>query len=212
MHLTKSSSKMKKNSIIINLMFFLLIQGTSTSFTQNIEQGVYLSAKDFNNKKISYSPMPKKKYKMDLNDFFNNPTIKITIADSSYTFHKDSIFAYRDKENRIYRLYGRESYEILNPKEKILIYSHTSLGGNKNTQSIVKYYFSSSSEGKIQTLTKWNLKTSFPTDSVFHELLDMYFRTDDELMNYDSFYKIYKINRAYQFSKEEKHSFDKVNR
>lgn len=187
-----------RNTLIIAYLFL----GISFSYAQTSMQGIYLTADDFTNNKISYHPVEGKKYKLHLNNFFNPSYLKISIGDSTFEIQKDRIFGYRDKENNVYRFYDKNIYKILNPSETILLYSKTALGGYKNLQSIVSYYFSSNAGSSIQTLTIWNLKNAFPNDTAFHELLDMIFHNDHDLMNYDRFYKMYKVNRVFQFSQQ----------
>jgi hypothetical protein len=188
---------MKRVSVIICLSLFL-----TASFAQSTMQGIYLSAGDFSNNKISFIPVQGKKYNLCLNEFFYKPTIIITIGDSTYTVNKDSVFGYRDNENNVYRFSEKNVYKLMNPKENILLYSRTFLGGYKNSQTVTKYYFSANANATVQPLTKWNLKNDFPNDSAFHELLDMKFNSDNDLSNYDLFYKMYKVNRVFQFSQQ----------
>lgn len=192
---------MKFKSHII-LILAILFSWNKNLYSQTSSQGIYLSADDFSNNKISFQPIEGKKYKLHLNDFFNQASIKISIGDSTYQVQKDSMFAYRDKENNVYRLVGRSNYKMLNPTEQILLYSKTSLGGYKNLQTIITYYFSSNASSSIQSLTKWNLKNAFPMNTAFHELLDMMFTNDHELIMYDNFYNMYKVNRVLQFSEQ----------
>ena len=39
-----------------------------------------------------------------------------------------------------------------------------------------------------------NLKNAFPENHGFHDALDTNFKEDTELINYDAFHKMYKIN------------------
>ena len=61
-----------------------------------------------------------------------------------------------------------------------------------------KYFFVSGSTDVLQELTKENLKKAFPDNHPFHDALDENFKEDKELINYDSFHKMYKINWIYK--------------
>lgn len=185
---------------IIFLLFIFL--NYSNLVAQETKEGIYLTASDFINHKISFTPIEGQKYKIRLNEFWNNPFIKIIIGDSTYKIKKDSIFGYRDKDTIVHRFYDGNTYTVLNPNETILLYSKTTFSAFKTSQTIVNYYFSKAANTEVIPLTKWNLKHAFPTDSIFHELLDMEFSSDSNLIFYDSFYKIYKINRLFQVSKQ----------
>lgn len=185
---------------IIFLLFIFL--NCSNLVAQETKQGIYLTASDFKNNKLSFTSIVGQKYKIRLNEFWNNPCVKIIIGDSTYKVKKDSIFGYRDKDTIVHRFYGGNTYTLLNPNETILLYSKTTFNAYKTSQTIVNYYFSKAANTEVIPLTKWNLKHAFPIDSIFHELLDMEFNSDSNLIFYDSFYKMYKLNRLFQFSKQ----------
>ena len=143
------------------------------------------------------------KYKLRVDNLFNESIVKVFIGDSTFKFLKDSIFGYRD-DNVNYRFYNKKNYRILNPKEGILLYSITTIVNPKGNQTAINYYFSVAASSAIYPLTKLNLKRAFSNDSDFHELIDMYFNTDSDLLAYDSFYNQYKINRIYQIKQSRK--------
>ena len=62
------------------------------------------------------------------------------------------------------------------------------------------YYFSTNVSAALQDLTKANLKAAFPNNHKFHDALDANFKEDKELINYDDFHKMYKVNRLLQNS------------
>lgn len=182
-------------SKIFFLLFFL---NSILNFAQkNNLSGVFLNAADFRSKRITYTEIYGKKYRFHPNNFLCTSFIKITIGDSVYKLKKDSVFGYRTKENKCYRVYRNEEYEIINPNEKILIYSKTFFTGYKTNQ-VTKYFFSIFSDADIYPLTKYNLKQATVGDLPLHDQLDIYFRNDEDLIEFDSFYNMYKINKVYQ--------------
>ena len=191
---------MKCSFFILPLLLFGL---DAEVMSQRVNQGVYLSANDFTNGKISFVNNQREKYKLYLHEVFKTSSIKIIIGDSIIKLNKDSIFGYRDKKNTCYRFYNKVAYKIINPSEKILLYSTTSLEGiPRNRHNVTNYFFSANPDSPIYTLSKWNLKTVLYKDVLFHELLDVYFESDKELIAYDSFNKIYTLNRIYELSKQ----------
>lgn len=180
------------------LGLFVFIAPYSILSAQDSLRGVYLSVTDFRNKTLSYKPIEGQKYEAQLNEIFYKPFIKIIIGDSTYFLNKDSIFGYRDKTSTVYRFYNKNIYKMLNSNETILLYSHNNLGGYKNSEIVVSYYFSINFT--LFPLSKNNLKRAFPDYPAFHELLDMYFDNDTDLIRYDTYYKMYKLNRVFQFS------------
>jgi len=93
-------------------------------------------------------------------------------------------------------------YTLLNPGEKITIYKyyHSAHPPKAAEKFPVKYYFVAPASENLQDLTLTNLKKAFPENHSFHDALDANFKEDKELINYDDFHKIYKINRLYQNS------------
>ncbi len=92
-----------------------------------------------------------------------------------------------------------KGYTVINPGEPIIIYKyqHPSHSPKEAEKYAPKYFFTTSSSNVLQELTKMNLKKAFPNDHAFHDALDANFKEDKELINYDDFHKMYKINRIY---------------
>lgn len=179
-----------------NLLLILFLRSTLIFSQREISSGVYLTAFDFSVNKLSFCKVKGVKYRFRSNSFFNTPFIKIRIGDSIYKINKDSIYGYQTKSKKAFRFYNKKEYEIINPKEKIFIYKKTSFSGNKNSR-ITDYYFSIKANSEVFSLNKFNLKNEFPTDTLFHEKLDLYFKNDESLTEYDCFYNAYKLSRIF---------------
>lgn len=187
----------------IVLIFPLLLFSIGTELTaQKINEGVYLTAKDFTNCKVSFvNDQLNKKYKIYLNEAFNSSKIKIIKGDSVIKLNKESVFGYRDKKNNSYRYYNKAEYKIMNPSEKILMYSKSeSEGGFRSSHAVTKYYFSENATSPIYALSKSNLKEIFLKDVSFVELLNVYFDSDNDLAAYDNINKGYMLNYVYELS------------
>ncbi len=91
-------------------------------------------------------------------------------------------------------------YTIMNPGEPITIYKyvHASHSPKEADKYAPKYFFVTKSSDALQELTKENLKKAFPDSHPFHDALDENFKEDKELINYDSFHKMYKLSHIYQ--------------
>ena len=91
-------------------------------------------------------------------------------------------------------------YTNMNPGEQINIYKyvHAAHSPKEAEKYAPKYFFVTKSSDALQELTKENLKKAFPDSHTFHDALDDNFKEDKELINYDNFHKMYKINRIYQ--------------
>ena len=104
---------------------------------------------------------------------------------------------------RLYKTqqYSKEKgYKVINTGEPIVIYEyvHTAHPPKVAEQYPTKYFFTTSTSDELQALTKTNLKKAFPTNHPFHDALDANFKEDKELVLYDDFHKMYKINWLYK--------------
>lgn len=87
-------------------------------------------------------------------------------------------------------------YSVINPGESILLfkYMHKAHSAKEVDKYAPKYYFTTDSTDVLKDLTKENLKKAYPTNHAFHDALDANFSTNAELINYDTFHKMYKLN------------------
>lgn len=176
-----------------------LIIGASVSAKAQTS-GVYLTGVDFESGKLAYSIDCKtEKHKIKLHKFLGKDYITVIHEKQPHDLKKKEIFGYRDCDGAIYRLGIDKHYLVLNPKEKIILY-RIEIPGSKNQSAVISYYFSSSALTEIQDLTLANLKRAFPDNHKFHDALDSEFGSNGNLASYDSFHKIYKINRLYSNS------------
>ncbi|MBN9385581.1 MAG: hypothetical protein J0H74_32810 [Chitinophagaceae bacterium] len=92
-----------------------------------------------------------------------------------------------------------KGYTVLNAGQPIVIYKyqHASHSPKEIERYVPKYFFTTSSSNVLQELTKTNLKKAFPNAHPFHDALDANFKEDKELIAYDIFHKVYKIDRLY---------------
>lgn len=181
------------------LVFLLitLVASPNSAFAQQDSSGVYLSASDFKNGKLAYAiNCSTQKHKIKLNEFFNKPYITVVHEQKSVNLDKKNIFGFRDCSNITYRFVDQNHYTVLNPKEEILLYKHV-IQASKNQQEAIHYYFSKSPDSEVQELNLTNLKKAFPDNHKFHDMLDTEFNGIVNLAQYDSFHKMYKVNRLY---------------
>ena len=170
------------------------------SHAQKDSSGIYKTASDFQQKKLSYAINYKtEKHKIRDNILFNNKKIKVKHNGQTYTLDKDGTYGFKNTRGEVYRFVDGKEYRILNPDQVLLIYvyQHASHPPKEATKYPPMYYFSTDAAAVPQALTKVNLKAAFPDNHNFHDALDTQFKSDGELYDYDSFHKTYKLNRIY---------------
>ncbi len=180
-----------KNQFICLLVLFVVV---AIAKGQSGDQGIILNPNDFVNKKISFQKRQGLKYKMHVFEGSPHRKLSIILGDSLFHFSKDSIFGYVDRHHDFYRIYNQTIFKILNPNETLLIYAREYLGGYKNTQTLIEYYFSRTPGAPIHKLNLHQLKLVFSDLQNFREQLDLAFDSDADLLEFDKGKQKYKIN------------------
>lgn len=187
---------------------FLTAAGLSvlnfTAFSQKDSSGIYLTADDFKNQKLSYAINYKtEKHKINAYLFLDGTKVRVKHHDTIYMLDKSETYGYKSAVGETFRFVNGVEYKILNPGEEILIYEHSDwLDPLKSPtkRSDEHYYFSKDAFGAPAYLTIENLKKAYKDNSKFHALINKYFKNDEELTSYDSKRKIYTVNRLLQLS------------
>jgi len=181
----------------------ILVLGLYFTHAQNGMTGIYINSDDFINGKITYAG---KNTRLKLHELFEKDHLEVVYKDSTFSYLKKDVFGYIDREGLTYRFYDNSIYPILNPYESILVYKKTSGTGMKNSPIVESYFFSKDAGSLMQPLTLENLERAFSTDKVFTDILEIYFKNNDDLAEYDSVHKMYKINRLLEISNHEKNN------
>ncbi len=175
---------MKTKSFLFILTAIVAIMNVNA---QKNNSGIYLSAQDFAAKKITYDG---DRVKMNL--LFNPTDIKVIQDGKTTTLFKVNVYGYKTRDNKTYRYYNEVAYEVINPQNGFLIYKLNRLSFSKNQQQS-SYFFSTSADAPLQSLSIMNVKKAYPDDRNLHYAMDMLFRNDEDLLRYDNYYKQYKI-------------------
>lgn len=184
------------------IILFALLQLTTINglLAQQII-GVYLSNKDFDANKTSYTKEKNNKCKIKLHHDNYKPYIEIKRRDTSLLLLKDSVFGYKNMEGISFRFFKKQVYQIINQGEHILLYkTEIKTGSIKEQKTIIHYFFSNGSSGEIFELTIPNLELCFKENIAFTEFLEVHFKNDDDLIEYDDKHKMYKLNRLLKLS------------
>jgi len=194
---------MKKNIPFFTAIGLLAITMNATA--QKDSSGIYQTADDFRNHKLSYA-INYKTEKHKINDYllFDATQVKVQHHGSTYKLDKSTTYGYKSTTGEVFRFVGNESYKILNPDEELLLYLHTTtvsplVDPTKKVEE--HYYFSKDAASSPVDLTIWNLKKAFPENSKFLASIDKYFKKDEQLPSYDAKNKTYTLNRLLQLSR-----------
>ena len=195
---------MKENIFFLTAIGLLAITINATA--QKDSSGIYQTADDFRNHKLSYA-INYKTEKHKINDylFFDATQVKVKHHGTTYTLDKSITYGYKSTTGEVFRFVGNESYKILNPDEELFLYLHTTpvsitVEPLKRVQE--HYYFSKDAASSSVDLTIVNLKKVFSENSKFLAFIDKYFEKDDQLTSYDTKNKTYTLNRLLQLSRQ----------
>lgn len=186
--------------VIVGLATINSVLGQSSETLSN-KSGLYLTANDFSSGKLTYEiNCLTEKHKIRTTDFLNTKIVKVTHRDSTIKLSKSEIWGFRLCDGKEYRTFQDKEYEIMD-KGAITVYQITekSRTSSKSNQSVSKtrYFFSEDAGSPLKELTLKNVETSFVSNKKFHDLIDLHFKSDADLLIYDDFYKMLRLNHIY---------------
>jgi hypothetical protein len=183
---------MKAINILILLLFI-------TNYVT--AQGIYRNASDFKQRYYWIKSNTNEKFKVYPHKHFRSNEIKVVCGDTVFHIAKKDIYGYTDKEGNQYRFFNNQQYKIINPTENVLLYSKQILAGPKGNTPTLIYFFSKDADSPISELSILNVKNTFRENTQLVEKLDLHFKNDLDLIQYDAYYKAYKINHLINTSK-----------
>jgi hypothetical protein len=191
-----------KNSLIALILMFSVLNSTGQEKEKIKEKGnycLYKTLEEYNeNQPVCIIYRDSSKEKIRFYSLFPRPYIDVVKAGKKYRFFKDSLFAYRDTDNKVYRFYKNNDrfYEI-SENNSLVIYSAdvpvVSTSG-KIVHFETQYFFSKKLSDDILPLTAKNLKRAFPDNLKFHELIDLSIAEGNPVSAFDKVHKAYRVN------------------
>lgn len=184
---------------LIAIPFVLAINASA----QKDSSGIYKTASDFQQKKLSYAINYKtEKHKIKDNILFHGSEIKVVHDGQTYKLDKNSTYGYKSTSGDVFRFVGSKEYKVLNPWESLTLYAykHPKTATKGNFQYVSDYYFSTDLSSIPIALTRENLKAAFPNNHKFHDALDATFKSNEGLASYDDFHMMYKVNHLLEAS------------
>ena len=178
----------------------MVLVASLANASMNDASGIYLTAGDYQRGYLTAeSDCKPPGHKIELHDVLNKPYIHVTHNGEKRRYAKSELYGFRTCDGRDYRFVANREYRILETKA-VAIYSAQlpdKEGGDLavGKQEVYEYFFSVGAAGQIVPLTRPNLKRAFPDNHGFHDALDQTFRADAELVQYDDFHKMFKVNR-----------------
>jgi hypothetical protein len=177
--------------VLIVLFSLLLIKGS------NAQTGIYLTAEDYQNGKLTYQELPGEKHSLRTEILLNPSIVRVVNGNEKHKLIKIDLFGYK-KKNRDFRFFDDKAYRIVDPSSFFIYSREVNVINGKAKTRETRYYFSKSGDSPVMPLTINNLKRAFPGNRNFHDLLDLQFRSDRELMKFDPYYSEYKVKSVFK--------------
>ena len=184
-----------KNILAVILLFLLPLLRVCA---QSAPLGIYLSASDFLNHKLSYTPIAGEKHRIKLHNEFYKPYIALESGKQAIVLRKDSVFGYCLRDSTSFRFYGKEAFAVLNAGTYPLLYQQSYMPGGKGARPVIECYFSRNETSPILRLTRANLSTAYSNAPSFLEQVYDTFQSDEELIQYNSYGKNYRLVGLFQ--------------
>lgn len=180
-------------------LFFMLI--AFNAFGQNEKSGVYLTFNDYLNNKLAYEiNCATEKHTIRLNEFLNKPYIIVIHDGKKFKLAKDSIYGFISCDEPFVRFQDKQHFYLAEKGSVWIFYYNFRVQENKTFTTVKKYYFSTKGDGKLIALSKENLKNAFPDNHKFHDMLDAQLKDENDIAEFDTFHKMYRVNHLYQMS------------
>ncbi len=177
------------------LAAFVFSVAASPKATKPKTSGVYLTADDYQNGRLSFEgDCRSKTHKLELHDVLHKSYIDVTHGTEKRRYAKSDLFGFRACNGKHYRFVSNEEYQILEAKELYVYMTETSVRVGKGLRSVPLYSFSVGASGKVLPLTLENLKQAFPDNHKFHDSLDATFGAGRPLAEYDKLHKMFRVN------------------
>ena len=150
--------------------------------------GVFLTATDYRTEspaaKIACSSASQP---IDRQSFAHSATVQVgdPRLGSAIRYPKDSVFGFRACDGTTVRFVAGENYQLVQESPLYLYDVQRTVDVGKGREQVHDFFFSVAADDSIRPLTRAALKHAYSTNRKFRDLLDLNFRTDEELTQFD---------------------------
>ena len=177
----------------------IMVFVTQKSMALSSVTGLYLTADDYANHKLSFVTNGGNKNSIHLNEFLESGKVEVIYNGKTQSFLKSEIFGYSCNQQD-YRYFNNVAYKIIDSRD-FFIYSAPKLEqGGKGMKPVERFYFSSSATAVIEPLSIRNLENVYASNAKFRYMIESSFTTDNSLTSYDAAVKEYKVKYLYEHS------------
>jgi hypothetical protein len=179
-------------SLLIGCLFAL---SAPSAKAQTNCSGVYLTPKDFLAGNLCSATTGRNKTTSTGDDLLSARHLFVNQAGMVREVARRDIYAIKCCDGNIVRIFHNDTYTLLNPGGKILLYKVVVYPFSKGDVLRVKYFFSRDAGSDVQDLTLDNVREAFRDNAAFGKAVEAAFRSDRELYAYDKVQKCYMLDR-----------------
>ncbi|MBV8251770.1 MAG: hypothetical protein JO154_04110 [Chitinophaga sp.] len=154
---------------------------------------LYRTPADYVKGITSYGPSAANPGKLKLHLLAPKDYVDLSFNGNNSRIPVSQLFGYATIEGKVFCIHGGDTYEVMNKNARLLLYRKRTLSSNREYRNDRYSYYFSTADGVIHPLTSMELKAAFPDKHDWADLLDTNFKHDNELMAYDSYHHMYKL-------------------
>jgi hypothetical protein len=181
------------------LAICLLAVFTQKTIAQTKVSGLYLTADDYHNQKLTFKTTGNDGNSIKFNEFLGSGRIVVIYAGKKQLIYKSAIYGYHSN-NCDYRYFNNVPYKIIDARDFYLYSSPKIVQQDKWSKPADSYYFSSNAIADVKPLSIKNLQDAYANNPKFRYLLESHFTTDNALTVYDRSVNEYKVKYLYEQS------------
>lgn len=128
--------------------------------------------------------------------FRHSAFVELPVGGASVRRAKADVYGFRACDGADVRFVRGDNYRVVRAPPLYLYLHERMVLVGRSQHVVTDYAFSISPDDSVRSLTKNALKAAFPENHRFHDALDLAFRRDDELIEYDDFHHEYRVARV----------------
>ncbi len=128
--------------------------------------------------------------------FSRRDIIELTGVHRMQQYSKATIFGFRACDGTDVRFVRGTNWSVVRaPPLYLYVHEYRVTVGKGGSRIVTDHAFSTTAADSVRPLTLDALKRAYPENHRFHDLIDLAFRSDQELIRYDDFHHEYRIAR-----------------
>ena len=161
------------------------------------QSGLYITAADFESGRLADAIACQTDSRpVERDAFSTGAQVQWPAGTTSKRYPKAEIFGFRACDGTNVRFVRGANFRVVRaPPLYLYQHEYRVSAGKGGFRLVADYAFSTTVADSVRPLTLDALKRAYPENHRFHDLLDLAFRSDEELMRYDEFHHEYRVAR-----------------